>query len=398
MGQHYSIKAFFREMSPVLLARYFHKHDVLKDFDFAALKGAKRDELFDAWLAIPEEKRQHMEGDFQQIFSLSRDGTMPPIIDEAAWQMKDQPGAHAAFIEMFAALPNHCERSMVTFLDYPQCWKGACLFHHADNLPHWRKRIGFPRKPASVDEHSVRTLEWQISDFFHRTEGRGKDCHVDCLRRDDRDYLFALPADYSRQANEWIDGELAPRAHTPAFEIVYVYTEREGSLDLNFRGDAKRAEAVQGIFAKAILGLPSLPPIQRSRAVYSLDDFVRPFAFKFDVESGIRRVAVKLLRLSSTLVEGDRITIEADASANPDAVYKLLATIGRSVDVRHYKVTRIELTASIVLKAGDKARAISFALTHPCLCSLKYDEVGLKLREMLSKSGIEPGEPENADA
>ena len=32
-------------------------------------------------------------------------------------------------------------------------------------------------------------------------------------------------------------------------------------------------------------------------------------------------------------------------------------------------------------------------ITHPNSCSLKYDDVDLKLREMLVASGIEPREP-----
>lgn len=32
-------------------------------------------------------------------------------------------------------------------------------------------------------------------------------------------------------------------------------------------------------------------------------------------------------------------------------------------------------------------------ITYPNSCSLKYDELGLKLRDMLSASGIEPREP-----
>lgn len=393
MARHYSIKSFFRDMPPALLARYFDEHRVLQDFDFPSLNATKRGELFDAWLRLDQEHRRRMEGDFQEIFDLSRDAAMPAIVEEAAWQMRNDPGAHAAFVEMFSALPNHYERSMVTFLDYHECWRGANLFYHADTLPYWRKRKGFPHKPAAVDEHSVKQLEELICDFFHRTEGRGHNCRIDCLRRRDLDYFFAFPADYSRQENEWIDGELAPRPHTPAFEIVYIFSEKEGSLDLNFRGNYKRAEAVQAMFAKAILGLPGLPPQQRNRAVYNLDDFARPFTFLFDADSGISWVVVRSLRLSSTVIDGDRIILEADADANPEAVYELLAKVGRSIDLRRYNVTRVELMASIVLKAGSKPRSVPISLTHPCSCSLKYDELGLKLRDMLSASGIEPKEP-----
>jgi hypothetical protein len=36
---------------------------------------------------------------------------------------------------------------------------------------------------------------------------------------------------------------------------------------------------------------------------------------------------------------------------------------------------------------------LTIRITHPNSCSLKYDEVDLKLRDMLNASGIEPKEP-----
>ena len=35
-------------------------------------------------------------------------------------------------------------------------------------------------------------------------------------------------------------------------------------------------------------------------------------------------------------------------------------------------------------------------ITHPNSCSLKYDELDLKLRDMLEASGIEPKEPQES--
>jgi len=394
MAKHYSIKSFFRDMPAALLARYFHKQGHFQDFDFSVMNGAKLDELFGAWLYLPEGERKRMEGEFQEIFALSRDAAMPAIIHEAAWQMQNEPGAHVAFVEMFSALPNHHERAMVTFLDYHQCWKGANLLYHADTLPWWRKRKGFPHKQAAVDDASVQELAGLIRGLFHRTEGHGDNCHIDSLRRGELDYFFAYPEDYSKQSIEWVDGVFAPRPHNPAFEIVYIYSQKEGSLDLNFRGDYKRIEPLQAMFAQSILKLPELPPDPKDPRVYELNQLrQKDFGFSFDPGSGIEQVAVKMLRLSSKVKVGDRITVEANADKNPDAVYELLAKIGQSVPLHLYNVTQVELTVSVVVKAGSKAKKVPIRITHPNSCSLKYDELGDKLRNMLEASGIEPKEP-----
>jgi len=58
-----------------------------------------------------------------------------------------------------------------------------------------------------------------------------------------------------------VNGEFGRRPHNPAFEIIYVYSEKEGSLDLNFRGTYKAIEPLQGMFAMAILIESSNPTV-----------------------------------------------------------------------------------------------------------------------------------------
>lgn len=55
---------------------------------------------------------------------------------------------------------------------------------------------------------------------------------VETFRRGEHDYFFAYPEDYSQQSAEWVEGEFARRLHNPAFEVIYVYSEKDGTLDL----------------------------------------------------------------------------------------------------------------------------------------------------------------------
>lgn len=65
---------------------------------------------------------------------------------------------------------------------------------------------------------------------------------IETFRRGELDYFFAYPEDYSQQSIEWVNGEFDRRPHNPAFEVIYVYSQKEGSLDLNFRGSYKAIE------------------------------------------------------------------------------------------------------------------------------------------------------------
>ena len=395
MARQYSTKNFFRQMPNALLARYFERRGLFGNIDFATMKEGKPDELFTAWLTLPDSQRNEMDAEFRDIFEMSCEKGFRAIIDEASWQIREDPDALTSFVEMLSALSNHYERAMIAFLDHNSFWKGATRFYHADTLSYWRKRKNLSHRTAAVDEDSLQHLATLIRHYFHQTEGRGNNCVVEPFRRGELDYYFAYPEDYSQQSIEWVNGEFDRRPHNPAFEVIYVYSQKEGSLDLNFRGSYKAIESLQGMFATAILKLDKLPPDPKDKRIYDLSPLLqRGFDFTYDPGSGIEEVAVKKLRLSSRVKKGDRITLEADTSEDRDAVYALLDQIGKAVPLNMYNLTQADLAVSIVVDPDKPVKRTTIRITYPNSCSLKYDELGLKLRTMLESSGIEPKEPE----
>lgn len=341
MAKHYSTKGFFRHMPNGLLARYFEAKEIFGDLDYATLNEAEPDELFTAWLDLPDSRRNQMDSEFREIFELSCEKGFRAILDEAQWHLSHDETEISKFVEKLAALPNHFERAMLTFLDHGELWRGATRFYHADTLSYWRKRKNFPDGPAAVDEASLHEMAGLIRNYFHRTEGRGNNCVVEPFRRGELDYFFAYPEDYSQQSVEWVDGRFGRRPHNPAFEVIYVYSQKAGTLDLYFRGAHKAIEPLQGMFATAILKLPELPPDPKDQRVYDLNPLRhRDFDFIFNSDSGIQEVAVKKLRLSSRIKKGDRITVEADVSTDRDAVYDLLDQIDKAASLHVYNVDR----------------------------------------------------------
>jgi len=394
MPGQYSTKSFFRQMPNALLARYFNEKGLFGDIDYSAMKESKPDELFAAWLDLTQSQRNKMDAEFRDIFEMSCEKGFRAIIDEAEWQMQNTPDDLNVFVEKLSALSNHYERAMITFLDHNSFWKGATRFYHADTLSYWRKRKCLPQQKAAVDDASLKQLAELIRYYFHRAEGRGNNCVVEPFRRGNLDYYFAYPEDYSQQSIEWVNGVFDQRPHNPAFEVIYVYSQKEGSLDLHFRGSKKAVEPLQGMFANAILKIDELPHDPKDKRVYDLSLLLqRDFDFTYDAGSGIVEVMVKKLRLSSQIKKGDRITLEADPSQDSDAVYDLLDQIGKAIPLNMYNITQVELSASVIIDPNKPVKQTSFRITYPNSCSLKYDELGLKLRSMLAASGIEPKEP-----
>jgi hypothetical protein len=383
-------------MPNALLGRYFAARGVFGEFDFAAMPETRHDALFAAWLALPEAQRNTMDAEFRDIFEMGCEKGCRAILDEAQWHLAQDadPNAANAFTEKLAALVNHFERAMVTYLDHQAFWRGATRFYHADTLSYWRKRKNLPHKAALVDAANVQALANRIRTYFHHTEGRGNNCVVEPFRRGDRDYFFAYPEDYSQQSPEWVDGQFGIRPHNPAFEVVFVFSQSEGSLDLNYRGPFKAIEPLQAMFAETILQLPELPPEPEDLRVYDLGPLMqRNFEFTYDLGGGIESVIVKKLRLSSRATKGERISLEADTSQDPQAVYALLDRIQAAMPMAQYSVTQVNLAVRMVVEADRPPKTVTIHITYPNSCSLKYDELGLKLRDMLSASGIEPREP-----
>jgi hypothetical protein len=394
MSRHYSSRDFFRQMPNAMLARYFAGKGLLPEVDFAALPEGKPDALFEAWLALTDAQRHAAEADFREIQALSDSRGFIAIVDEARWQLEDQPEVLTAFIDTLSALEDFHARAMVAFLDHPECWQGATRFHHADGLTHGRKRKNLPRVPAAVDKASVARLAELIKHYFRQTDGRGRNCEVEVYRRGDRDYFFAFPEDHAQRSIEWVGDEFHPRPHNPAFEIVFVYAQADGTLDLYFRGGRGAITALQGMFAQAVLKLDDLPPDPKDERVYDLAPLAQQgFQFTHAVGSGIGTVVVKKLRLSSRVRAGDKITVEADGHSNRQAVYELLEQVGKAVPLHLYNVTQVELAATVFVAEGKPPKKVNVRITHPNSCSLKYDEIDLSLRQMLEASGIEPRAP-----
>ena len=85
--------------------------------------------------------------------------------------------------------------------------------------------------------------------------------------------------------------------------------------------------------------------------------------------------------------------MESDSTNNRQAIYELVEQIQKSLPLHLYNVTQVELAATVFVAEGKPPKTVSFRITHPNSCSLKYDDLDLTLRQMLEDSGLEPKAP-----
>ncbi len=163
-------------------------------------------------------------------------------------------------------------------------WRGATMFLHADNVSpsFWKKRNDLPKVQPHIEPEDIEALAAEISIFFSE-EGRGKNCKVEPYRRHNREYFFAYPEDYAQLGIEWVSNTLKTLAHHPAFEIIFVYCEVEGSLDIYAPRNSKAVPELQRVFASTILKINTAVSMSKCNKV----KFIGPVRFK--IKSVIRK-------------------------------------------------------------------------------------------------------------
>lgn len=389
MSKQYQPQSFFRQSPNHFLKQYFAARDVLADVDFDALTASHIEPVYEAWLALPDDARSKMEQDFQEIVEIASEGGSKAILDEARFHGED-------LAPQFAALKGFHEHAFWTFLEHPKFWRGAVSLNRADNVPgsYWRKRKNLPSKTADTKDATIHKLEQALGGYFYSTQGRGKNCLVDCYKRDERDYFFAYPEDYANANPEWEGKVFKRRPHHPAFEIIFVYSQPEGTLDIYIPGGRKVVPDLQAKFAEIILQA-ELGPDEKDERIYTLAPLQsRQFQFVFAPESGIADVSVKKLRFK-VMGKKEQITLEADPTQNKYAVFDLLDKVTMGIPQGQVVINQISFKVTFAHNPlSRKANTRCFEIGWPNSCNLKHDGRDLIIQKMLADSNIEPKKPE----
>ena len=381
MAVQYSNRQFFRKTPILYLAKFFEAKDI--HFNIDELKENALDILQDALDKLPLEQIINIETELRNINALACDGGIITLIDEANAHNDD------AFVKEIATIEGFHAKSMWAFLNKPHYWRGAMVFLHADNISalSWKKRNDLLNLPPHLEGYDIDALAKAISAYFSSREGRGKNCIIETYRRNQKVYFFAYPEDFAQTTIEWVGEKLKNQAHRPAFEIIFVYSEVEGSLDIYAPKNGKAISTLQKLFAQHILKLDSLSEIQKDERIYDLNCILESgFDFKIDPTTGITRVLVTSLRVTLKADQKKRIVVEGDPYHNEGVVYNLL----KQLNLPPYDVTQLSLKIIFEPINGARAKSRRVNITYPNLCALNYDGNDLKIRKMLAQSGLEP--------
>lgn len=400
MPRHYSPHTFFRQAPNSYLKRYFHKLKLLKKFDFDGLKKSQVDQIYEEFARISLEQLRRIETDFRDIYALACESGIKALVREAreeGFDLKDRIKDDDA---------GDFDLAFWAFLNAKRVFDRALRFAHADELPprYWKKRTGLPQRQVRDLDKRKKELADALSYYFRTHEGRGYRCQIDHFKRDDLDYFFAFPEDYAKTTIEWQKEGLARRQQKPAFEVIFVYAGKSGTLDVYYEGSIKIVRDLQTLFARTILR-SELPEEKKHELVYDLNMLKAGVPeFSFEARSGIKSVRVKRLGLAVLGGLHKKIMLEADSSENANAVYDLLAQVIQlegapscqvcnRIPIALVNISHVSMQVEFEADGTRGRNSKSFSLSYPNSCTLKHDERDLLLREMLVKWGFEKPAP-----
>lgn len=398
MAEQYELRKFLGDVGNMVLKEYFERIGWQSGVNWEQLTEADVDPLFEAIRNAPDSIRSQINRDFQQINEMATEGGILTIINEGHFrsldlgeELRSVAGFHNKVFRVFLDHPPEDDR--------PAILEVARRFNKADKLPgrSWRKRSGVPAVPHAQtrDDEIAKKLEESrlrladaLSSYYQVKEGRGYGCEIHHFERGDRLYWFAHVRDYDRIKEEWEGNGVVPRKRPSVFEVIFVHSNANRSLDIYVKGDKKTVAELQTLWARAVLGTEDLGSPPERGVEYELNILKTKREFKFSHTDGITDVRVSELRLS---LIGDkrnrRITLEANTRKAPKVVFALMdqvfKTPGQDAGTQDSKDLRLSLDVVNVTQAvinfvfaadtRSGTKTIKARVSHPNSCSLKYE-------------------------
>jgi hypothetical protein len=281
---------------------------------YLALKKRQIDPILGAFNVLPDEPRQKLDEVFRNVLALATPAGVSLIIEEARFRG----------IEIVEEL-----RPITSLLD-KAAW--ACLRHRSvleaagrlavrETLPgrYWKRRLPVNAMPGADLFGAAKSLEAAISSYF---TGRGAgECVPSRIPQARQPPPFlCLPRGFPAAPLAWTARGLGSHSYRPAFELVFVFDDTAGWLDIYCEAGMRTAQRLRSLFADSAIALRDLP--DSAKPAYALEGLKsRPFQFIRPPDSPIKDVRLKRLGFL-VLGEPTRIAIETDPTRDRFALHR----------------------------------------------------------------------------
>ena len=264
----------------------------------------------------------------------------------------------------------HCQ-AMWTWLNAPQVFEQALLYHQVEELSWWSKRDDLPRVAARTD---AETLDWFAGDvarLLQQKQGRGRQCTIEHISREDgTDYFFCFPDDYVKTVmvhNR--SGRLVTKTLRQTFEIVFAWSRQQGTLEISARLGKRLKQQLEESFAWMILDEQVGP--RAAQKVYDLNR-LKERHFQLDTDPS-DNILARLQRLWFKLPDRIR-SIMLESKDGPcddmrDMVEKYL--IHEHCSLEDLNIIEARFQLQFARTTGRGRGSMTFDVAHPDRCNLR---------------------------
>jgi hypothetical protein len=390
MPNDYAPKQFLRQVQIELLKEYFTRRKVLGGVEWDKLKETEIEPIHDSWQALSEQICEAIDREFRQVHAMATANGTRAIIEEGRFHGLD-------LTTKLDTQDGYINKVLWTLLEHPNIFDIAQIMNRADHLNgrHWRKRKDIPKKEPNVSSEALKELADAVSAYYRENQGRGRHCWVETYLRANRyHYFFVYPQDYTDTFIGYNDdGQFQRKAHSPAFEVIYIYDPEDGTLDLYVQGDKELRRDLQELFGRAILN-EELGEEKRNSAPYDLNGLKRrDFSFPTDPADRVRGVKVTAMRLSLLGKPRKRITFENGPKDPKEGIYDFMdASLHEQrlpLSMVNVSVAVIQMTFENTNGGRRNERTLSFRVAYPNSCNLKDSADELLAKKYLKEWTIE---------
>jgi len=311
-----------------------------------------RDKLYE----IQEAFRLMKESDRMRVEAIMRDVFIFANSTEAMTRLVDEINANTTEAEReiitdLSHAKSLYDKAFTIYLNYPSIWNKACVFVQADILPHrfWTRYANLPCRHPRTDNDAVKELGQSISGFFWKKQIRGNKYHVVYERRTENEHYFLVfLSDYTNNYDVWEENSdnLVSRFESRPLNMVIIYDEQKGILEINAYGGREVYDAIAGFFSSVILA-SELDMKETLTSTYQLDHLMFPENKLMPMpDCGVMNARITGMDLTFTRADRRRChKISIDKGAPSENLYEEISPFlsDKSISNVHVRLVRIVL-------------------------------------------------------
>jgi hypothetical protein len=322
MAQQYDPRKVLKHISKNYLKSLFDRNEASLGLDWGAVVPGNYDSVYEAWRKLPTPKSDVIEAILGQVDSLATGAGVLVLRGTLIFSQSDA-------VSPFDAIHGSHDRALWVYLNHRDQFIEALLFAEADQFAktrYWDKRADLPELAFIYDPKMKESLEQHVSLFYKASQGRGEKVVVEHYERSGgRHYFFAYVKDYADfevSMTEEHPGERVPR--TTSFETCFVYSPKEGVLEIHAKGGKKVVSELGTAFGEAVLGIHLSPPPSHAKC-YKLEGLKdEAFNFVTEPQDAIKEIRVRYLRFDIGGYQGRKLTLEAPIKGKRNDVYGMM--------------------------------------------------------------------------